>query len=123
MTSFNLWSVDEDTMEFSEMGRMPEELLGELFDGGEIGGGGDYHYYDKFATLRCVGLGNLIFVFNEEHYKKFPACVCEITPASGGGGGLYKSRWRRLPHLPSPVNQFHKVISFCSTVSINDLLL
>ncbi|CAN1140833.1 F-box/kelch-repeat protein At3g24760 [Linum perenne] len=55
--------------------------------------------------------GNLIYVFNEEYHKGYPACVCEISSIDSG-----KYSWRRLPQLPSPVNEFHKVVSFCSTV-------
>ncbi|KAK6937667.1 F-box domain [Dillenia turbinata] len=105
--SFNLWKVDEKSMEFSEIAIMPQGLLNCLFDSDED---------DKFASLKCVGLGNLIYVFNEEHHKLYPACVCEISSESG------KCSWRRVPHLPSPVNRFHKIISFCSTVSLDSIL-
>lgn len=105
--SFNLWKIDEETMEFSEIAIMPQELLYSLFDSDED---------DKFASLKCVGMGNLIYVFNEEYHKKYPACVCEISSESG------KCNWRRVPQLPSPVNKFHKVISFCSTVSLPNVL-
>ncbi|RVW80777.1 F-box/kelch-repeat protein [Vitis vinifera] len=72
--SVNLWRVDEETMEFSEIAIMPQDLLYKLFDGY-----GD----DKFASLKCVGLGNLIYVFNEEYHKSYPACVCEINSGTG----------------------------------------
>uniref|UniRef100_A0A2P2JEQ3 Uncharacterized protein MANES_12G041900 n=1 Tax=Rhizophora mucronata TaxID=61149 RepID=A0A2P2JEQ3_RHIMU len=104
--SFNLWRIDEKSMEFSEIAIMPQDLLYGLIDNEED---------DKFASLKCVGMGNLIYVFNEEYHKKFPACVCEISSESA------KYSWRRVPQLPSPVNKFHKVISFCSTVSPYDL--
>ncbi|PKI64784.1 hypothetical protein CRG98_014780 [Punica granatum] len=106
--SFNLWEVDEGTMEFREIAIMPQELLYGLVDSEEAD--------DKFASLKCVGSGNFIYVFNEEYHKKYPACVCEI------GGENKRCTWRRLPDLPSPVNKFHKVISFCSSVSIRDVL-
>ncbi|KDP26407.1 hypothetical protein JCGZ_17565 [Jatropha curcas] len=99
--SFNLWRIDDKNMEFSEIAIMPNELLYGLVDIEED---------DKFASLKCVGMGNLIYVFNEEYHKKYPACICEIIGESG------KCSWRRVPPLPSPVNKFHKVISFCSTV-------
>lgn len=105
--SVNLWRVDEETMEFSEIAIMPQDLLYKLFDGY-----GD----DKFASLKCVGLGNLIYVFNEEYHKSYPACVCEINSGTG------KCSWRRIPHLPKPVNQFHKVFSFCSTIPLGNIL-
>ncbi|KAJ4728519.1 F-box/kelch-repeat protein [Melia azedarach] len=105
--SFNLWKIDENSMEFSEIAIMPHNFLYSLVDSEED---------DKFASLKCVGLGNLIYVFNEEYHKKYPACVCEIDSKSG------KCSWRRVPQLPSPVNEFHKVISFCSTVSLQNLL-
>ncbi|GMY06121.1 F-box/kelch-repeat protein At3g24760 [Fagus crenata] len=107
--SFNLWSIDEKTMEFSEIAIMPQDLLYSMFDNDED---------DKFASLKCVGLGDLIYVFNEEYHKRYPACVCDITTTQQSG----KCKWRRLPQLPSPVNKFHKVISFCSTVSLHTIL-
>lgn len=107
--SFNLWEVDEETMEFSEIAIMPQDLLYGLVDSEEAD--------DKFASLKCVGSGNLIYVFNEEYHKKYPACLCEL-----GGDARQCCAWRRLPNLPSPVNKFHKVISFCSTVSARDVL-
>lgn len=106
-TSFNLWRIDENTMEFSEVAIMPHELLCSLFDGDED---------DKFASLKCVGFGNLVYVFNEEHHWNYPACVCEISKGSG------ICSWRRVPDLPVPLNHFHKVITFCSTVSLDNIL-
>ncbi|XVE72793.1 hypothetical protein DITRI_Ditri11bG0067200 [Diplodiscus trichospermus] len=104
--SFNLWKIDERTMEFSEISIMPQSLLYSLVDSEED---------DKFASLKCVGMGNLIYVFNEEYHQKYPACLCEINADKG------KCSWRRVPQLPSPVNKFHKVISFCSTVSLTHI--
>lgn len=104
--SFNLWSIDEKTMEFSELAIMPGELLACLFDGVE-----DYN----FASLKCVGLDNLVYIFNEEHHMNYPTCVCEISNGS-------KCIWRRIPDLPIPLNHFHKVTSFCSSVSIDNIV-
>ncbi|KAL6214398.1 hypothetical protein ACLB2K_013832 [Fragaria x ananassa] len=106
-SSFNLWRIREESMEYSEIAIMPQDLLCSLFEGDEE---------DKFASLKCVGLGNLVYVFNEEYHKKYPACVCEISGETG------KCSWRRVPQLPSPVNKFHQVISFCSTVSLSSIL-
>ncbi|KAK3193383.1 hypothetical protein Dsin_024693 [Dipteronia sinensis] len=106
--SFNLWKIEEKSMEFSEIAIMPHNFLYSLVDSDED---------DKFASLKCVGLGNLIYVFNEEYHKKYPACLCEISSDESG-----KCSWRRLPQLPSPVNKFHKVISFCSAVSLHNIL-
>ncbi|XP_059626139.1 F-box/kelch-repeat protein At3g24760 [Cornus florida] len=105
--SFNLWKIDEKTMEFSEIAIMPQELLYCLIDSDED---------DKFASLKCVGLGNVIYVFNEEHHRNYPACACEISNVSG------KCSWRRVPNLPVHANRFHKLISFCSTVSLDNVL-
>ncbi|KAL8129290.1 hypothetical protein V2J09_018445 [Rumex salicifolius] len=105
-----LWKVDETTMEYSEMAVMPRDLLHCLFDKEED---------DRFASLKCVGQGNLIYVFNEEHHKCYPACFCEITT---GLDGVIRCSWIRVPPLTSPVNSFHKVISFCSTISLADIL-
>ncbi|CAA7045798.1 unnamed protein product [Microthlaspi erraticum] len=108
--SFNLWRIEEGSMEFSEIAIMPGDLLCGLVDDNE-------DEEDKFRSLKCVGSGNVIYVFNEDCHKKYPACICEIDD----GGEKGKCRWRRVPHLPSPVNKFHKLVSFCSTVSVNDV--
>ncbi|MED6172342.1 hypothetical protein PIB30_049196 [Stylosanthes scabra] len=105
--SFNLWKVDEGTMEVCEMGVMPRELLYDMFEGDED---------DKFASLKCVGGDDVVYVFNEDYHRIYPSCVCEIDAHSG------RCSWRRLPQLPSPVNKFHKVISFCSTLSLHSIL-
>ncbi|XVF72206.1 hypothetical protein PTKIN_Ptkin12aG0101700 [Pterospermum kingtungense] len=104
--SFNLWKIHENTMEFSDIAIMPQSLLYSLVDSEED---------DKFASLKCVGMGNLIYIFNDEYHQKYPACLCEISPDNG------KCSWRRVPQLPSPVNKFHKVISFCSTISLTHI--
>ncbi|KAL4352513.1 hypothetical protein GQ457_06G028390 [Hibiscus cannabinus] len=101
--SFNLWKIDETTLEFSEISIMPQNLLYSLADSEED---------EKFASLKCVGMGNFIYIFNEEYHQKYPSCLCEISGENG------KCNWRRMPQLPSPVNKFHKVISFCSTISL-----
>lgn len=100
--SFKLWSVDELRMDFRVVAVMPRDLLDFLFESDED---------DKFASLKCVGFGGFVFVFNEEHGRNYPACICEIRADSG------ECRWRKVPELPEPVNRFHKVIGFCSTVS------
>ncbi|KAF8006226.1 hypothetical protein BT93_K0501 [Corymbia citriodora subsp. variegata] len=105
--SFNLWQIDETSMEFREIAIMPSNLLNGLVDSEEE---------DKFASLKCVGSGDMIYVFDEEYHQKYPACVCEIGSDNG------RCSWRRLPDLPSPVNKFHKVFSFCSAVSIHTVL-
>lgn len=105
--SFCLWRINELTMEFSEVAIMPQGLLNCLFDSDED---------DRFASLKCVGFGNYIFVFNEEQCRNYPACVCEISSGSG------KCSWRKVPNLPEPVNRFHKVIGFCSTISLRQVL-
>ncbi|KAK7338886.1 hypothetical protein VNO77_19520 [Canavalia gladiata] len=107
-SSFVLWKVDESSMGFSEMAVMPHDLLCSLFDGDEDD--------NKFASLKCVGLGDLIYVFNEDYHMMYPACVCEIDAVSGN------CAWRRVPQLPSLMNRFHKVISFSSTVSLHSIL-
>ncbi|XP_010532881.1 PREDICTED: F-box/kelch-repeat protein At3g24760-like [Tarenaya hassleriana] len=106
--SFNLWKIDENSMEFSEIAIMPEGVLSGLVDNEDEDS-------TRFASLKCVGLGNLIYVFNEDNHKNYPACVCEINGEKGS------CRWRKMPQLPSPVNKFHKVVSFCSNVSASDV--
>eukprot|EP01018_Ginkgo_biloba_P020584 Gb_30010 [translate_table: standard] len=100
--SLYLWKIEEETMEISEIGSMPQELLYSLFDS---------DVDDKFASLKCVGFGSLIYVFNEEHHKMYPACVCEISPH-------LDCKWKKVPPLPSPVNSFHKPIGFRTTDSL-----
>lgn len=116
--SFNLWRIEEGSMEFSEIAVMPEYLLFGLVDDNDDDEEDDDSY--KFRSLKCVGSGNLIYVFNEDCHKKFPACVCEMI-VDDDDKEKGKCRWRRLPHLPSPVNKFHKVVSFCSTVTVSDV--
>nr|GMD20140.1 F-box/kelch-repeat protein At3g24760 [Ipomoea batatas] len=114
--SFNLWKIDdEETMEFSEMAIMPAELLRLLIHGDE-----DDNRASAGFSLKCVGLGSLIYVFNEEHHRNYPACVCEIKKLESGE--CYGD-WRRLPSLPvRDGNKFHRVISFCSSVSLHNVL-
>ncbi|XP_009787805.2 F-box/kelch-repeat protein At3g24760, partial [Nicotiana tabacum] len=105
--NFILWKVDEKTMEFSEIAIMPQELMYYLFDSEED---------DKYASLKCVGLGNIIYVYNEEHHKNYNACVCEF------GNEFGKCSWRKVPNLPASASKFHRVISFCSNVSLDNIL-
>ncbi|CAI8587892.1 unnamed protein product [Vicia faba] len=93
-SSFTLWEVDEMSMEICEISVMPHDLLCGLFDGDED---------DRFASL-----------------KMYPACVCEIR--RGRGGEKSECYWRRVPQLPSLMNRFHKVVSFCSGVSLYSIL-
>ncbi|KAL5996577.1 hypothetical protein ACLOJK_007496 [Asimina triloba] len=109
--SLDLWSVDERTMELRrKVSTMPRELLWELFDSDEE---------EKLASLKCVGVGDLVYVFNEEPHKKYPTCVCEMD---GQDSSMLRCRWRKVPSLPGPVNRFHKVISFCSPVWIGSVV-
>lgn len=94
-------------MEFSEISIMPSDLLQSLVEGDEE---------DGFGKLKCVGLGNMIYVFSEENQRKYPACVCEINGENG------KCRWKRVPPLPFRLNKFHNIITFASTVSLNNIL-
>lgn len=101
--SFVLWRVDDLTMECTtQIAAMPGELLHRLFEGDED---------ERFATLQCVGVGELVYVFNEVPHRMYPACVCDIG----------RRRWWMLPELPLPVNRFHKVTSFCSSVPLAPL--
>lgn len=102
--AFVLWRVDEKSLEFSEVAVMPQTLLYGLFENDED---------EKFASLKCVGLGNLIYVFNEEYHRNYPACVCEFDIKTKAFS------WMRVPQLPFHVNRFHKVVSFCSPVPLD----
>ncbi|CAI8608626.1 unnamed protein product [Vicia faba] len=74
-SSFTLWEVDEMSMEICEISVMPHDFLCGLFDGDED---------DRFSSLKCVGLGDLIYVFNEDYHRMYPTCVCEIRRCHGG---------------------------------------
>ncbi|KAK6141563.1 hypothetical protein DH2020_024695 [Rehmannia glutinosa] len=91
---FNIWKVDERTLEFSEIGIMPPDLLSRLLDG---------EWDQKFGSVRCVGSGNIVYVFNEERRSNRSACFCEISDSG-------KCRWKRVPDLPEPVNELDKVM-------------
>ncbi|KAK4492433.1 hypothetical protein RD792_003241 [Penstemon davidsonii] len=103
---FILWRIDETTLEFREIGIMPQELLSCFF-----GSEGEW----RFGSLKCVGMGNIVYVFSEERNRNYTACFCEIT-SSG------KCRWRKVPDLPDHVNKLHKTFSFCCNVSLQDIL-
>ncbi|KAL0383705.1 UNVERIFIED_CONTAM: F-box/kelch-repeat protein [Sesamum calycinum] len=102
----NLWRIDEKTLEFSEIGIMPPDLLSMLIDSNEN---------LKFTSLKCMGSRNFIYVFKEERPWDCPVCVCEMSKSG-------KCSWRRVPSLPEPRHEFEKVISFCSNVSFLDIL-
>ncbi|KAL2238671.1 F-box/kelch-repeat protein At3g24760 [Sesamum indicum] len=103
---FNLWRIDEKTLEFSEIGIMPPVLLSMFIDSDDN---------LKFTSLKCMGSGNFIYVFKEERPWDCPVCVCEFSKSG-------KCIWRRVPSLPEARNEFEEVISFCSNVSILDIL-
>ncbi|KAL0435500.1 UNVERIFIED_CONTAM: F-box/kelch-repeat protein [Sesamum radiatum] len=103
---FNLWRIDEKTLEFSEIGVMPPDILSLFIDSDEN---------LKFTSLKCMGSGNFVYVFKEERPWDCPVCVCEISKSG-------KCSWRRVPSLPEPGNEFEQVISFCSSVSLLDIL-
>ncbi|WCJ29671.1 Galactose oxidase/kelch repeat superfamily protein [Euphorbia peplus] len=102
--SFNLWRVDEKTMEFSLILIMSKHLLYGLVDSDED---------DKFASLKCIGMGNLVYVINEDYHMKYPACICEIVDDESG-----KCRWREVSELPSHVNKFHKIVNKFWNISV-----
>ncbi|KAL0419667.1 UNVERIFIED_CONTAM: F-box/kelch-repeat protein [Sesamum radiatum] len=94
------------TLEFSEIGIMPPDLLSMLNDSNEN---------LKFTSLKCMGSRNFIYVFKEERPWDCPVCVCEMSKSG-------KCSWRRVPSLPEPRHEFEEVISFCSNVSFLDIL-
>ncbi|KAK4407321.1 F-box/kelch-repeat protein [Sesamum angolense] len=103
---FNLWRIDEKTLEFSEIAIMPPDLLSMFIDSNEN---------LKFTSLKCTGSRNFIYVFKEERPWDCPVCVCEMSKSG-------KCSWRRVPSLPEPRHEFEEVISFCSNVSFLDIL-
>ncbi|KAJ0963654.1 hypothetical protein J5N97_028776 [Dioscorea zingiberensis] len=104
--SLFIWSVDPTSLSFERIGAMPPDMLSRLFDGGADDD-------SRFASLKCVGLDGLVYVFNEDHSKAYPAASCQVDGAI--------CTWRLVPPLPSPVNRFHKVIAFCSPVPLPSL--
>ncbi|XP_020275467.1 F-box/kelch-repeat protein At3g24760 [Asparagus officinalis] len=102
-----LWDVNYKSFAYKRIGEMPRDLMVCLFESEDDDA--------KFASLKCVGLGGLIYVFNEDHHRGYPACVCEIGDDS-------VCKWRKVPPLPGPVNRFHKVIAFCSGVSLHPVV-
>lgn len=96
---FKLWSVDFTTLECTELGRMPEDLY-TLFDEEDD---------EKDPLISCVGGGDFIYIYSDSWHKDYLACLCEL---SGG-----KVTWRKMPHLPAPVNRFDKVVCFSSSIT------
>ncbi|WOK94924.1 hypothetical protein Cni_G03629 [Canna indica] len=119
LPGFVLWAVDHLTMDFVEIGEMPRDLLSCLFDSDDDD--------NRFASLKCVGLDGLVYVFMEDPHRGFPACVCEITQGPSAGAEASSApnlscSWRKVPPLPGPVDRFHKVVAFCSPVPLNSVL-
>ncbi|XP_073011381.1 F-box/kelch-repeat protein At3g24760 [Typha latifolia] len=107
---FSIWSVDHATLTYTEIGVMPKELLGCLFESEDDD--------NRFASLKCVGLDGLVYIFNEDHHKAYPACVCEVVDDGWG----VSCTWRKVPSMPVPVSRFHKVVAFCSPVPLNSVI-
>ncbi|OAY67428.1 F-box/kelch-repeat protein [Ananas comosus] len=120
---FAIWAVDDAAMECEELGAMPAELLAWLFDGegAAAAAADDDDDDDRFASLKCAGVDGVVYVFNEDRHRGFPACVCEISEDDDAPGGL-RCAWRKVPPLPAPVDPFHKVIAFCSPVAVHPVL-
>ncbi|PIN25639.1 hypothetical protein CDL12_01616 [Handroanthus impetiginosus] len=105
---FKLWKIDEKTLDFSEIGVMPGDMLSSFI--------GKKGIKEKLACLKCIGLGDIVYVFNEESRWSKGVCVCEIYDSG-------KYRWTRIPDLPQPVKNVQMVVSFSSSVSVLDILL
>ncbi|XP_020115124.1 F-box/kelch-repeat protein At3g24760-like [Ananas comosus] len=118
---FAVWAVDDAAMECEEVGAMPAELLAWLFDGEGAAAAAADDDDDRFASLKCAGVDGVVYVFNEDRHRGFPACVCEISEDDDAPGGL-RCAWRKVPPLPAPVDPFHKVIAFCSPVPVHPVL-
>lgn len=91
-----LFEVDVVTMECKEVSEMPHELFLIFEDADD----------QKGASLKCVGSGNLVYVYSEQCYRGYPVCMCDLSK------GSYE--WRKLPCIPSPP-RFDRVVC-CSTV-------
>ncbi|KAJ4802629.1 F-box/kelch-repeat protein family [Rhynchospora pubera] len=107
---FAIWAVDPLMRgQPRRIAVMPRDMLTGLF--------GIDDDENRFASLRCVGSDGLVYVFNEDHHKGYPACVCEIQ-----GKEMDQCSWRRIPPLPGPGNRFHKTIAFSSPVPLGPVL-
>lgn len=91
-----LFKVDEVTMACKEVSEMPHDLFSQ------------FENEQKEASLRCVGSGNLIYVYSELNYKGYPVCMCDLSEAS--------YEWKQLPSLPSPP-RFNRVVYCSATVT------
>lgn len=109
---FVLWEV-VNLEECREIGTMPREIMAEMMDVE-----GDY---SRFASLKCVGSDGVVYVYNEDHCRGYPCCVCEIGEDDDSGDGV-GCRWRMVPSLVGVVSRFHKVVGFCSQVGLEDVL-
>ncbi|KAF3335831.1 F-box/kelch-repeat protein [Carex littledalei] len=107
---FVIWAVDPLMMgQPRRIAVMPQDLLTGLF--------GTDDDDNRFASLRCVGTDGLVYVFNENPHKGYPACVCQIE-----GKEMDLCSWRLIPPLAGSVNRFHKTIAFCSPVPLGPVL-
>jgi hypothetical protein len=97
---FKVWRVNFPSLECIEIGHMPHEIYS-IFDE-------DDDDEVKDPVIACVGGEDLVYMYSDSWHKDYAACICDV---SGG-----KVVWRKLPHLPAPVNRFDKVVCFSSSV-------
>ncbi|KAJ3693122.1 hypothetical protein LUZ60_012217 [Juncus effusus] len=109
--SFTIWSVDPDspTSQPKKLAVMPHQLLTNLFGSDED--------ENRFASLKCVGTDRLVYVFNVDHHKGYPTCVCKLDLVHTD-----RCSWSMLPSISGKVNRFHKTVAFCSTVPFENVL-
>lgn len=103
---FNLWNIDDVTLEFREIAIMPQDLLSCLID---------HESGQKFSSLKSAGSDRFLYIFNEELSGDFPVCICEMSNSGN-------CSWRRTPGFPESVTSLQNVVSFCFNGSLQDIL-
>ncbi|KAJ7294883.1 hypothetical protein O6H91_Y226300 [Diphasiastrum complanatum] len=104
MLCLKVWKIDQLTLEYKELGLMPNSLLFG-FDSEEGG---------KDASFRCVGSGEYIYIFGLGRREEHVIVLCNIT--SG------RVVWHELPCLSTNGHRFDNVVGFCSSLDLRAFL-
>ncbi|XP_051118882.1 F-box/kelch-repeat protein At3g24760 [Andrographis paniculata] len=102
---FNLWRIDEESLEYREIAAMPEESVSELLIRKDSIWGEE--------RLRFAGGRNVVYAMETVRGE-----ICEIRWRPGKW-----CRWRKIPRFPVDEGIFRGVSRFyCSGVSLKDFL-
>lgn len=96
-----LFKVEDATMKCKEVSKMPHHLWSLLADQFEQ----HTHSVLAFSYFRCVGGGNLIYVYNGSYFSKIQVCVCDINAGYS---------WHRIPVLPDALQHLDVRAECCS---------